>query len=521
MKPTTNYTKFISMKTVLKLPILVAFLFLFSLSIHAQKKGYHALGAKVLFMDYGYVNGVDSLDITNGFELQYIRNFNPYVSFALPVKVGVADVVGDLENRTVVSVDALVHLQYEKDSSFLIPYLLGGVGFVNEDFEENNINVPLGVGLNLKLSENALINIQGEYRLAFEDNRTNAQLGVGLIYRLRTQDADNDGIPDSKDQCPDAPGTAATDGCPDFDLDGIRDTRDKCPKLPGKRAMNGCPDTDGDGLTDDVDPCPEQAGEQNGCPDKDGDGVLDNDDQCPEIAGVKALAGCPDADGDGVTDAEDKCPNEKGTLVTQGCPDQDNDGIIDRDDKCPTEAGVPSAAGCPDADGDGIADAEDRCPNKAGDSNGCPDTDGDGIDDGDDRCPEIAGIAANKGCPEIKKEEKEALEFAAQAVQFETGKATLKRASNKILDQIVDILKKYPGYKLRISGHTDNTGDADRNLELSQERAAACYNYLISNGIDASRMMYEGFGESKPIADNRRSRGRKLNRRVEFDLYID
>ncbi|MCI5083334.1 MAG: thrombospondin type 3 repeat-containing protein [Saprospiraceae bacterium] len=492
-----------------------------SSTLTAQKKGYNAVGAKVLFIDYGYANGIDSLDITNGLELQYLRSFNNWLSLSVPVKLGVADVVDDINNKTFFSVDGILQLKYERDSSWITPYLMGGVGWVNEDFEENNTNVPLGLGLNFELGSNAMINLQGEYRVALVENRSNIHLGLGLLYKLTTQDMDKDGIPDSKDECPNEAGTEMTNGCPDTDLDGIRDSRDKCPTLPGKKALRGCPDTDGDGVTDNVDPCPEVAGDQNGCPDQDGDGVNDGEDDCPTTAGVKALMGCPDADGDGIKDSEDKCPNEAGDAMTGGCPDSDKDGIIDREDKCPNQAGAASAEGCPDADVDGIPDNEDRCPNAAGEFDGCPDTDGDGIDDGEDRCPNVAGTASNKGCPEIEKEEQERLDFAAQAVQFETGKATLKAESYSILNEIVGIMKKYKGYQLRISGHTDNTGDEDRNLQLSKERAKACFDYLAAQGISIDRMVSDGFGESQPIASNSRSAGRRKNRRVEFELYID
>lgn len=490
-------------------------------SLIAQNKGYHAMGAKVLFVDFGYANGVDSLDVTNALELQYLRNFNKYLSFAVPVKIGVGNLVDDINNRTIFSIDGIFQLQLQKDSSFITPYIMAGGGWMNENFEEGHINVPVGLGANLNLSESLMINIQAEFRQAFMEDRNNAHLGLGMVYKLTTQDTDKDGVPDSKDECPNQAGPENTMGCPDSDMDGIRDSRDKCPTLPGKKATRGCPDTDGDGLTDNVDPCPNEAGDNNGCPDTDEDGIHDGIDKCPDVAGVEALMGCPDADGDGITDKDDQCPKDKGTEATQGCPDTDMDGILDKDDRCPNEAGVASAQGCPDADADGIADADDRCPNKAGDSNGCPDTDGDGIDDGDDRCPNIVGIAANKGCPEIKKEEKEKLRFAAQAVRFETGKSTLKIASYNILNDVADIMKKYAGYRLRIAGHTDSTGNNDRNLELSKDRAEACYDYLVSQGINANRMVWEGYGETVPIASNKRSAGRRKNRRVEFDLFIE
>src|SRR5690606_4439453 len=135
----------------------------------------------------------------------------------------------------------------------------------------------------------------------------------------------------------------------------------------------------------------------------------------------------------------------------------------------------------PDRDGDGIEDRYDDCPDVPGLTAfaGCPDTDGDGIPDPKDACPNTAGPASNNGCPVIEKADREVLTFAMRAVQFELGKATLKPDSYSILNQIVNILKKYPDYHLVIEGHTDNTGSADVNQRLSESRAKSCYDYLV------------------------------------------
>lgn len=82
-------------------------------------------------------------------------------------------------------------------------------------------------------------------------------------------------------------------------------------------------DSDGDGVADANDECPNAAGSAalNGCPDGDGDGVADKDDSCPNEAGLAALGGCPDGDGDGVADKDDACPNEAGVAALDGCPE--------------------------------------------------------------------------------------------------------------------------------------------------------------------------------------------------------
>jgi outer membrane protein OmpA-like peptidoglycan-associated protein len=124
----------------------------------------------------------------------------------------------------------------------------------------------------------------------------------------------------------------------------------------------------------------------------------------------------------------------------------------------------------------------------------------------------------NNGCPEIKKEDQETLNIAMRSVQFETGKAILKPESNKTLGQIVQIKIKYPDYNLSISGHTDNTGTPAKNQILSEERAKACYEFLLGSGVSSKRMTHTGYGETRPIATNGSAEGRTLNRRVEFKL---
>ncbi|AII52820.1 OmpA family protein [Hymenobacter sp. APR13] len=262
--------------------------------------------------------------------------------------------------------------------------------------------------------------------------------------------------------------------------------------------------------------------------DEDNDGVSDRKDKCPGTpAGVAVdVNGCPlDGDGDGVPDYQDKCPTEKGLAALEGCPDRDGDGVRDSEDKCPDTPGKAELQGCPDADGDGVTDASDKCPNTpagvAVDATGCPlDKDGDGVPDYQDRCPNRPGPASNKGCPEMKVEEKKKLQEATKFIQFDFDKATLKPISFPTLNGLVQILNDYPDYSLGISAHADNKGDDAYNLRLSDERAASARTYMLSKGIAADRIVSHGYGETKPIADNATEAGRAINRRVEFDVYL-
>jgi outer membrane protein OmpA-like peptidoglycan-associated protein len=292
------------------------------------------------------------------------------------------------------------------------------------------------------------------------------------------------------------------------------------------KLKNGPKDSDKDGVPDMQDACPSVKGilAMQGCPDADGDGIADKDDVCPNEVGASATKGCPDTDGDGVANAQDSCPNNAGKLENGGCPDSDNDGVLDKEDACPQVAGVKSLAGCPDVDGDGVADANDQCPTVKGTTaNGCPeDKDKDGVADVDDNCPTVAGAISNKGCPEIKEEEKKQLEtklnMAAKLIQFETGSATIKQVSYKEIDEIVSIMNQYPASRFNVEGHTDNTGNAANNTALSGKRAEAVKAYIAGKGISEVRLNATGFGSSRPLATNATTAGRTQNRRVEIHL---
>ena len=143
------------------------------------------------------------------------------------------------------------------------------------------------------------------------------------------------------------------------------------------------------------------------------------------------------------------------------------------------------------------------------------DRDGDGLPDATDRCPETPGPASNYGCPEDVKTK---LTYISKNIYFHTDKATLQDISYDPLNQLADILTRYPNAKLTIEGHTDNTGSNAHNMKLSNDRAKSVVDYLVSKGIDASRLTAVGYGEEKPVTTNKTAEGRTLNRRVELKL---
>ncbi len=103
-------------------------------------------------------------------------------------------------------------------------------------------------------------------------------------------------------------------------------------------------------------------------------------------------------------------------------------------------------------------------------------------------------------------------------IEFESGSSVLATSGIQILDEMVSALNKVSGKKIRIIGHTDSSGDTNKNLMLSQQRAEAVKAYLIAKNIPSHLLSTEGLGSSKPVAENRTAEGRKKNRRIEFEV---
>lgn len=239
------------------------------------------------------------------------------------------------------------------------------------------------------------------------------------------------------------------------------------------------------------------------------------------------LALPPDADHDGFADADDACPSVLG-VAPKGCPaDGDGDGIIDIDDQCPTNVG-PAPTGCPpppDRDMDGVLDATDECPDVSGDlANGCPnpDPDNDGVPVDSDKCPKepetVNGFQDNDGCPDEVPEQVKRFTGVIQGIEFNFGQATIRADSRPLLDKAVETLLAYPDIKLTITGHTDNVGARERNVELSQRRADEVKKYFVGKGVDAARVNTRGAGPDEPLDPANTAAARQKNRRIEFSI---
>ena len=277
--------------------------------------------------------------------------------------------------------------------------------------------------------------------------------------------------------------------------------------------------------------------------DKDKDGVKDKADRCPGTPAGEAVdsAGCAasqrDGDSDKVNDSADRCPGTApGAAVdAEGCSaeqkDADADGVSDAGDKCPaTPQGEPvDQSGCSasqrDSDGDGVMDSADKCAETpAGarvDAQGCSpeqlDTDADGVSDALDQCNDtpVGQVVDEKGCPRLF--EGTARTVVLEGVTFATGKAALTDESAAILTNVAQSLVANPEVRVEVAGHTDNTGGRRTNMRLSQARADAVKEFLVSNGVAPDRITAKGYGPDKPVASNRTGEGRAQNRRVELN----
>ena len=209
-----------------------------------------------------------------------------------------------------------------------------------------------------------------------------------------------------------------------------------------------------------------------------------------------SLAADPDADADGLV----RCPTgvEPCPDGFDRCPDtpEDHDGHADSD-------GCPD----PDNDADGIPDARDACPDTAETFNGVEDGDG---------CADTGG---NDPTTQIRENDDQ---LAVGDIPFRSGSDELAGDSPQRLTELAIFLRNRPSIaRLVIEGHTDDRGDKEFNVDLSERRAGRVRAYLIEAGVEAGRLVARGYGATRPVASNNGERGRAANRRVVFRIDRD
>ncbi len=219
-------------------------------------------------------------------------------------------------------------------------------------------------------------------------------------------------------------------------------------------------------------------------------GVKDNS---PVIAVAEAAAPA-DTDQDGVLDTDDQCPDTPAgaSVDANGCElDSDNDGVVDSKDQCPaTPAGAAvDANGCElDSDNDGVVDSKDQCPNTPA---------GDKVDE--------------QGCSVMQEE----LVTVDLHVAFANNSAVVPDSDYAKIEELATYMARYAGSVVTIEGHTSKAGSAAYNKQLSQKRADAVAEVLISDfGIARDRVTAIGYGEERPLDDSGTQAAAQKNRRV-------
>jgi OOP family OmpA-OmpF porin len=119
--------------------------------------------------------------------------------------------------------------------------------------------------------------------------------------------------------------------------------------------------------------------------------------------------------------------------------------------------------------------------------------------------------------PAVQKRKLDEL-LAGKTIEFESASAVITPRGRALLDQIVPVIQEDASTRIEVAGHTDSTGGAAENQALSEARAAATLEYLVSRGVARERLSARGYGASKPVADNATAEGRHKNRRIEFQV---
>ncbi|MEO1217446.1 MAG: OmpA family protein [Bacteroidota bacterium] len=217
--------------------------------------------------------------------------------------------------------------------------------------------------------------------------------------------------------------------------------------------------------------------------------------------------------------------------------DADNDGVLDRDDLCPNEPGRAMFLGCPE---DESAKEEKPSDIALTQDNELENTQGsESMSIVEDNQPQPAQIENYEETPAeiyteqdtykentytegqgISSADQSILNTAMRNILFEPASDELTYESYPVLDQVADLMNKYPNHSLEVHGFTDNTGKSKDNKVLSVKRAYKVKYYLVyQKGIRMARISSDGYGDASPISTNDSAEGRKQNRRVELRMF--
>lgn len=338
--------------------------------------------------------------------------------------------------------------------------------------------IPGGLGVQIRLSDYLAFEVSGGYNYTFTDDlellrsgsRKDAYWsllgGLTLIGESENADPDNDGL------------------------------STKVEKQLGTNPRKA--DTDGDKLADGAEVMKHKTDPLN--PDTDGDGLTDRDEIITHTTDpLKA-----DTDGDGLSDGEEIIKYFTNPLQ----PDTDGDGLSDWEEVAKYTTNPVQ----PDTDQDGLKDGDEV--NRYRTNPLHPDTDSGTVTDSVEIARGTDPLNPNDDVPKL--EAKVGKKIVLEGITFETGKAQLTPGSVATLELAFNTLRENEEIVVEISGHTDNTGGRATNKRLSIARANAVKEYLVTRGVDPSRVKTSGYGPDRPIASNSTKEGRAKNRRIEF-----
>ena len=236
--------------------------------------------------------------------------------------------------------------------------------------------------------------------------------------------------------------------------------------------------------------------------DSDGDGVRDIKDLCPDIPGIKKFGGCPrdkatmDREAQEAKMAAEKAAEEaeaKRQMEAEARRVEAEEARKKRAEEARIQAERDAKI---KAEADAKMKAEEEAKMKA----------------------EEAAKAAAARKAEMETKTRAVFSRALRGIKFNSSQSTFKNESFTIMDEVVSTMAQFPEIDVRIAGHTDSQGPEEANQRLSETRARAVMDYLISKGVSPQRLSAVGFGEVAPIADNNTAAGRAENRRVEFSI---
>jgi outer membrane protein OmpA-like peptidoglycan-associated protein len=247
-------------------------------------------------------------------------------------------------------------------------------------------------------------------------------------------------------------------------------------------------------------------------PDTDGDGLSDGD----EVNKYHTNPLKVDTDGDGLSDGDEVLKYHTDPLKV----DTDGDGLSDGDEISLFKSDPLKK----DTDGDGLSDGDEVLIYKTDPLKG--DTDRDGIGDGIEVLSKTNPLdpkdPPKEAVKPVETPKAEALKaevgkaIVLEGVLFKVGSAKVGASSDSILARAWKTFLENPTIEVEIRGYTDNTGDAKKNIRLSQNRADAVKSWLVKRGVPSARIKSNGYGSADPVATNTTSDGRTQNRRIEF-----